>query len=278
MKVIGNIKEIKNQLNEHRSHNKKIAFVPTMGCLHEGHLSLVKKAKSLAEIVVVSIFINKTQFNNPDDFLKYPKNLDQDFELLKDNNVDYVFAPDDREIFPNISRFEISPNQLNNCLCGLSRPKHFEGVALIIIKLFNIVQPNFAIFGQKDFQQLLIIKSLVEDLNFPIEIHDCETIRTSSGLAMSSRNNRLNLEQLKIAKEIYRILNDVKNHFLTDCEILMKKKQELLAIGFQKVDYLEIRDEQNLRLIDNFQINNHKRIFVAVYLDDIRLIDNLKIT
>ena len=148
---------------------------------------------------------------------------------------------------------------------------------MIITKLFNIILPNFAIFGQKDFQQLLIIKKLVENLNFNVEIHEVETLREASGLAMSSRNQRLNDDQLKLASEIFRILNEIKNNFYLDPQILEKKSQEMLAIGFKKVEYLEVRDEQNLQLISSFQINKPMRIFIAVYLDEVRLIDNLKL-
>ena len=278
MKIIKNIKEIKKILNEHRIENKKIALVPTMGAIHEGHISLIKKANKLAEIVVVSIFVNKTQFNDLRDYEKYPRQLEQDFSILENQQVDYIFAPDDQEIFPKNCDFIISPQVLGDCLCGTSRLGHFDGVALIIIKLFNIILPNFAVFGQKDFQQLLIIKKLVENLNINVEIHDVETLREASGLAMSSRNQRLNEKQLILASEIFRILNDVKNNFYLDPKILEKKTQEMLAIGFEKVEYLEVRDEQNLQLISSYQINKPMRIFIAVYLDRIRLIDNLKIS
>jgi len=277
MKIIKNIKEIKKILNEHRKENKKIALVATMGALHEGHISLVRKANELAEIVVVSIFVNKTQFNDLQDYEKYPRQLESDFSKLENQQVDYIFAPDDQEIFPNNCDFVISPQNIANCLCGSFRKGHFDGVALIIIKLFNIILPNFAVFGQKDFQQLLIIKKLVENLNFNVEICEVETLREASGLAMSSRNKRLNESQLKLASEIFRILNDIKNNFHLDPKILEKKTQEMLAIGFRKVEYLEVRDEQNLQLISNVQIIKPMRIFVAVYLDEIRLIDNLKL-
>jgi pantoate--beta-alanine ligase len=277
MKIIKNIKEIKKILNEHRNNNQQIALVPTMGALHEGHISLIKKANQLAEIVVVSIFVNKTQFNDLSDYEKYPRQLNLDFCKLENQQVDYIFAPDSQEIFPENCDFIISPQALANCLCGSSRAGHFEGVALIITKLFNIILPNFAIFGQKDFQQLLIIKKLVENLNFNVEIHEVETLREASGLAMSSRNQRLNDDQLKLASEIFRILNEIKNNFYLDPQILEKKSQEMLAIGFKKVEYLEVRDEQNLQLISSFQINKPMRIFIAVYLDEVRLIDNLQL-
>jgi pantoate--beta-alanine ligase len=277
MKIIKNIKDIKKILNEHRLENKKIALVPTMGALHDGHISLIKKANKLAEIVVVSIFVNKAQFNDLQDYEKYPRQLEDDFSKLQNQQVDYIFAPDNQEIFPENCDFVISSQALANCLCGTSRIGHFDGVALIIVKLFNIILPNFAVFGQKDFQQLLIIKKLVENLNINVEIHDVETFREVSGLAMSSRNQRLDERQLKLASEIFRVLNDIKNNFGLDPKILEKKTQEMLAIGFKKVEYLEVRDEQNLQLIASCQINKSMRIFIAVYLDKVRLIDNLKI-
>lgn len=277
MIVIEKILEIKKQLAIHRSCDKSIILVPTMGALHDGHLALIKEAKKIAEIVVVSIFVNKTQFNNSEDFEKYPRNLAKDIEILESVAVDYVFAPSDQEIFGEEKNFEINVLDIANCLCGSYRPNHFNGVALIISKLFNIIRPNHAIFGMKDFQQLLIIKKLVVDFNYEIKIHGFETQRNPQGLALSSRNQRLNDQQLVIATNIYRILNEIKNNFRNNKNILQQKKQELLAIGFEKVEYLEIRDENNLQLIDNFQINQSPRIFIAVYLQGVRLIDNLAI-
>ncbi len=277
MKVVNNIEEIKKLLDWHRYNRQKIALVPTMGTLHDGHISLINIAKKNAEIVVVSIFVNKTQFNDINDYNKYPRQIDDDLRKLKDAGVDYVFTPDENQIYPYPADFIISPQNLAKSLCGASRPRHFDGVALIIIKLFNIISPQVAIFGQKDFQQLRIIKKLVADLNFAIEILDVPIMREISGLAMSSRNKRLNPAELIMAGEIFRILNEIKKNFRIDSKILEKKQQKLLAIGFKKVEYLEIRCEENLDKIIDFQINQPARIFIAVYLGEVRLIDNLKI-
>lgn len=334
MIIYKKISEIKLELKKHQS--KKIAFVPTMGALHDGHLALVKKARELADIVVVSIFVNKTQFNDPNDYQKYPRQEKSDLEKLANCNVDLVFLPNEKEMFEeNFSfriipftenkiaynkkllrknlqktngifsyfirlfanfnqKFEvrcdnkkhnllsgngINPTNLVDCLCGAARPNHFDGVALIVSKLFNIVKPDIAIFGQKDFQQLAIIKRLVRDLNFDVEIFAHETLREKSGLAMSSRNQRLSEEGKAKAANIYKILSEIKNEITKSSleieEILQNKSQELLKIGFEKIDYLEIRTEDNLELVTKFDNAKKSRIFFAGYLEGVRLIDNL---
>lgn len=267
MLVVKTISELRNFLNK----KSRITFVPTMGALHEGHLALVAKAKELGDVVVVSIFVNKAQFNDPSDYENYPKTLAQDLQKLEKLNPDYVFAPERNEIFAENFSTKVSLDSLTNCLCGATRPGHFDGVALIITKLFNIVKPDIAIFGEKDFQQLLVIKKLVCDLNFPVEIFAHPTLREESGLAMSSRNQRLS-EAAKIkAAALFRILSEIKSN----PKILSEKKEELLRIGFEKIDYLEIRDEKNLELVTDFSAKIPARIFVAAYLEGVRLIDNL---
>ncbi len=273
--LVKKITELKKELA--KNHDKKIAFVPTMGALHEGHLALVRKARELADIVVVSIFVNKTQFNDPKDFAKYPRQLEND--LVKLENVDFVFAPDDEEIFCEIPSFKITATRFTDCLCGRARVGHFDGVALIITKLFNIVQPNIALFGKKDFQQFLIIKKLVADFNFDVEIFGYEIVREKSGLAMSSRNQNLNESSRIKAANIFKILQEIKEEVQNNPQninlILDEKQKKLREFGFEKIDYLEIRDEKNLDLITNFSDKIPARIFVAVYLQGVRLIDNL---
>lgn len=337
MLISKTIAEIRDHLQKEVMLKRKIALVPTMGALHEGHLALVKKAREFAEVVVVSIFVNKAQFNDPNDYQKYPRQVEQDLEKLKNSGATHVFIPSDEEIFSADFAFKIIPTRLADCLCGSTRPGHFDGVALIIFKLFNIVKPNIAIFGQKDFQQLQIIKKLVADFNFDIEIFAHEIVREKSGLAMSSRNQRLSADNKIKAAHIFRILSEIKNA-TGDCEkILQKKREELLEIGFEKIDYLEIREEENLKLVKNFNPDpsleqfrislsldshgleraphrkssmhtvtersgerghenqglveimncsndgsgfnsqNPARIFIAVYLSGVRLIDNLKL-
>ena len=276
MRVIKKIAEIKSEIAK---LNQKIAFVPTMGALHDGHLALVKKAGELADIVVVSIFVNKAQFNDLRDYEKYPRQDDLDLKKLENCGVDLVFLPDEKEMFADDFSLKIVPTKMTDCLCGSARVGHFEGVALVVTKLFNIIKPQIAIFGEKDFQQLQIIKKLVKDLNLDVEIFSNEIVREKSGLAMSSRNQRLSEASKIKAANIFRILTEIKDEVANDAKnmrkILQNKREEFLKIGFEKVDYLEIRSTENLELIENFDSKKSARIFVAVYLDGVRLIDNL---
>lgn len=280
MKIIKKISEIKKIINEEKKSDKKVAFVPTMGALHLGHLTLIKEAKKKADIVVVSIFVNKAQFNDKSDYEKYPRNIENDVKKLEGEGVDYIFYPDENEIYPEEISCKIIVENLASCLCGSARKGHFDGVALIITKLFNIINPDFAFFGKKDYQQFLIIKKLTKDFNFSTKIIGVETVREKSGLAMSSRNQRLDEQQKNIAANIFRILNEIKNEVKNSGNvenILQNKKVELLKIGFEKIDYLEMRDEDNLELLQNLQTQKNYRIFIAIYLNNVRLIDNLKI-
>ena len=273
LKIFKQIFAIKNFAKEAKKLNKKIAFVPTMGSLHDGHLTLIKNAKKNADIVIVSIFVNKAQFNDIKDYELYPQNLEEDIKMLEIASVDALFCPSASEIYDENFSFKIIPTAMVDCLCAKDRVGHFDGVALILTKLFNIVNPHFAYFGEKDFQQLAIIKKLVKDLNFDLEIFGVETVRESSGLAMSSRNQRLS-EGAKIkASMLYKILNEIK----INPQIIEEKKQELLASGFEKIDYLEIRNEDNLKLNMNLFSTQKRRIFIAVYLEGVRLIDNLSL-
>lgn len=273
LKIFKQISAIKNFVKEAKKLNKIIAFVPTMGSLHRGHIALINNAKKNADIVIVSIFVNKAQFNDIKDYELYPQNLESDIKMLEEANIDALFCPSASEIYDENFSFKIIPTAMVDCLCAKDRVGHFDGVALIITKLFNIVNPHFAYFGEKDFQQLAIIKKLVKDLNFDIEIFGVETIRESSGLAMSSRNQRLSAEAKIKASMLYKILNEIK----INPQIIEEKKQELLANGFEKIDYLEIRNEDNLKLNMNLFSSQKRRIFIAVYLEGVRLIDNLSL-
>jgi pantoate--beta-alanine ligase len=281
MIIVKKISQLNLLLKKEKLEGKKISFVPTMGALHDGHLALVKKAKELATISVVSIFVNKTQFNDQSDYLKYPTQINQDLERLEKINPDYVFIPDDEEIFSADFSFKITEKKITNYLCGATRNGHFNGVALIIVKLFNIVKPDLVIFGQKDFQQCLLIKKIIEDFNFDIQFFFHEIVRQDNGLAMSSRNQRLSENSQKIAANIFKILTEIKmevrNNPKNSEEILLKKRKSFLEVGFEKIDYLEIRKEENLELINEWNFNSEARIFFAGFLDGVRLIDNLKI-
>ncbi len=279
MKIFEDISSISLEMKKAQDLGRKIAFVPTMGALHDGHLELVKHAKKIADFVVVSIFVNKAQFNDLRDFEKYPRHVDSDLALLKKEKVDFVFLPKDEDIYPNGVKYNIEVGKIGDILCGAHRPNHFAGVALIVSKFFEIIKPNFAIFGKKDFQQYLIIKKLAK--NFDVEIVGIETIREKSGLAMSSRNQRLSESAQKKAVEIFKTLTQIKNEIKTVEnieEFLQNKKEKLLQKGFEKIDYLEIRDEEDLELLSQkFEDTKNYRIFIAIFLNGVRLIDNMKI-
>ena len=273
LKVFNKIFDIRNFVNDNKKLNKTIAFVPTMGSLHEGHVALIESAKKHADIVIVNIFVNKAQFNDLKDYELYPQNLENDLKILSKTSADAVFAPSNLEIYDENFSFKIVPTSMVDCLCAKNRVGHFDGVALIIAKLFNIINPNYAFFGEKDFQQLAIIKKLVKDLNFNIEILSVETVREPSGLALSSRNQRLSADNKIKASMIYKVLNEIK----INPKIIEEKKRELLENGFEKIDYLEIRNEDNLKLNMDLISPKKRRIFIAVYLEGVRLIDNISL-
>jgi pantoate--beta-alanine ligase len=257
-----------------KSQGKTIAFVPTMGGLHLGHLSLVKKAGLVADKIVVSIFVNPTQFGQNEDFEQYPNTLNQDLELLKNHQVDGVFTPNQTQIYPAGFNSLIKPSSLAQGLCGKSRPEHFDGVVQVVHRLFEIISPDFAIFGQKDYQQFLLIRQMVADLSLPIEVLSGVIVREKNGLAMSTRNQYLSVKQRQIASNLVQILSQLKQDFLD------KKPIENLKINAEKslekhfkIDYLSILDANTLKSItDNTQ---QIAILCAVFLGEIRLIDNL---
>ncbi|MBE9563403.1 MAG: pantoate--beta-alanine ligase [Proteobacteria bacterium] len=271
MQIITSISELRNLGN--------IALVPTMGNLHAGHLSLVKKAKSVAEKVIVSIFVNPLQFGPSEDFATYPHTFEQDCEQLEQLGVDILFVPKITDIYPNgmkASTYVQVPN-LSKILCGASRPSFFKGVATIVNILFNLIQPDQALFGEKDYQQLLLIRRMVKDLFMPIEIISMPIIREADGLAMSSRNNYLTTEQRKIAPILFQTINDIR-HKLKDGERDFAKLEQqaimkLVEASFEP-DYLKI---YHTNLTIPTIKNNNLIILVAANLDTTRLIDNCKI-
>ena len=284
MKVIKNIKSLKTEIKQYKKSGKIIGLVPTMGAIHDGHLSLVKQIRKRADIVVATIFINKKQFNNLTDFEKYPKSLEADIESFKRDKVDILFIPESKEIYPDNFVTQIKLDKITNNLCGKTRPGHFDGVALIIVKLFNIITPDVAIFGEKDFQQLQIIRRLVSNLNIETKIIAAKIVREKSGLALSSRNLRLDKNAAKKAPLIHQVLLKMKRRILDKKSlklVIAEAKKELIKSGFDAIDYLEVCDEENLEPIKIF---NEKitgkikaRIFIAVYLGEVRLIDNIRL-
>lgn len=273
-----------NQVNEAlgivRAQQKKIAFVPTMGFLHDGHLSLVRKAKEVADIVIVSIFVNKEQFNEHNDFLEYPRDVDNDSHKLLQEEVDFLFVPNDEEIYPSDDLVnEIGADkELSSVMCGKYRAGHFDGVCKVLHRLFTIIDPDFAVFGLKDYQQYLIVKGMVADLESDIEVLAVDTVRQDESIAMSSRNARLSAEQLSIAKrvfsEIINLQNDVKNTSNIN-SFLQNRSKEIESLYQIKFDYLEFRSEDNLALHDVYV--DGFRLFWAFKIGSVRLIDNVKI-
>jgi pantoate--beta-alanine ligase len=232
MQLIDTIVDLRNAVNSWRSAGKRIAFVPTMGNLHAGHLKLVDEAKLSADRVVVSIFVNPTQFGVGEDFEAYPRTEEDDRQKLDAAGIDLLFLPSASEMYGEGAKTVVSVKNLSTLHCGVSRPGHFDGVATVVCKLFNMVQPDVAFFGQKDFQQLAIIRTMVSDLNIPVEIRSVETVRESGGLAMSSRNAYLNSGELQVAPKLYQAL-------CAACDEIISGKKPYEAIEYEALAYLQ---------------------------------------
>ena len=274
-KKIKTIVDLRDELTETRKLKKKISLVPTMGNIHEGHLSLIKNAQKLSDYVVVSIFVNPTQFVAGEDFNEYPRTLDSDIELISKLNVNLIFIPEAIELYPinNKISTEVSIPELESIYCGEHRHGHFRGVATIVSKLFNIVQPDIAIFGEKDYQQLLIIRSLVKNLFLPIEIISLPTVREASGLAMSSRNNYLTEPERQKAPMLYECIKTTVNLIINGAKDYEKLEREaklfLEKAGF-KIEYYNICDSETLGPVQGKTLV----VLAAVWLGKTRLIDN----
>jgi len=279
MVIATSIKELTSALASERATGKQVGLVPTMGALHAGHASLVKRSVSENDITVVSIFVNPTQFNDQNDLANYPRTLEADTTLLETFNVDYVFAPSIAEIYPqqDTRTFDYAPMHVME---GPRRPGHFNGVCQIVSKLFDIVQPDRAYFGEKDFQQIAVIRAMVADLKWPIDIRPCPIIREESGLALSSRNTLLNDEERKLAVNISRMLLLSQDYAVTHSVAQTKTlvTNTLNAIKGLEVEYFEIVNGQNLQNVENWDDAEHVVGCITVYCgkNSIRLIDNIK--
>ena len=277
MLIIETLPLLRQQIRRLRMEGKRVALVPTMGNLHDGHMKLVDEAKARADVVVVSIFVNPMQFDRPEDLARYPRTLQEDCEKLNKRKVDLVFAPSVKEIYPNGTETHtyVDVPGLSTMLEGASRPGHFRGVSTIVSKLFNLVQPDIACFGEKDFQQLALIRKMVADMGFDIEIVGVPIMRAKDGLALSSRNGYLTAEQRKIAPGLYKVLSSIADKLQAGerdlDEILAIAGPELNEKGF-RADDIQIRDADTLQEVSK----NSKRavILVAAWLGDARLIDN----
>lgn len=277
MKVLKSKKTLIDYVERQREMGKKIGFAPTMGALHEGHLSLYKAAKKENDEVISSIFVNPTQFNNPDDFQKYPKTLEKDIELLEKAGVDAVYVPNVDEMYPdglNSKKYDF--DGLENEMEGKYRPGHFDGVGTIVEELFRQVQPHNAYFGEKDYQQLAIIKKMVEKTKLPVKIHGVPTLREEDGLAMSSRNVRLTETQRKEATIIYETLTKVKEWFkVISLEEIKQKVTDIFRNSNFELEYFVITDEETLKEANAIDEDKEYRAFIVAYADTVRLIDNM---
>ena len=278
--IVNRISELREILKKYRLEEKTIALVPTMGCLHAGHKSLMDKAREIADITVVSVFVNPIQFCPGEDYDKYPRTLDQDKIVADDAGVDIIFAPSVNEMYPDLQKFSdltmvVPPYEITDIMCGKSRVGHFDGVETVVTKLFNIVQPDYACFGMKDIQQLFLIKKMVVDLNIPVEIISCPLIREESGLALSSRNKYLSDIDKNIALSISRSLFVVKEAV----ELGVCDTERLFKIFFESLDksieleYLEFVDYNTFQKITD--VSEKSVCAVAARVGDVRLIDNI---
>ena len=278
MKIIYSINELKASLNEKRESGCSIGFVPTMGALHNGHLSLVKQCKKEIDLCVVSVFVNPTQFNNKSDLKAYPRNLDKDIKLLESADCDFLFAPSEEEMYPEPDMRVFDFGIIGEVMEGAHRPGHFNGVAQIVSKLFNIVMPDNAYFGEKDYQQISIIREMVKQLNLEVNIVACPIIREDDGLAMSSRNTRLSYEQRQFAPTIARTLKE-STTFASTRSVEDVKKQVVAALNNTPhilVEYYEIVDGDTLQPITEWNETENPVGCITVFCGDVRLIDNIK--
>ena len=280
MKLVHTIQELRAELDIQRKAGKKIGFVPTMGALHEGHASLVRRAVAENDVVVVSDFVNPTQFNDKNDLLKYPRTLEADCELLEKEGAAYVFAPSVEEVYPEPDTRQFSYAPLDTVMEGKYRPGHFNGVCQVVSKLFMMVEPDKAYFGEKDFQQLAIIREMVKQMNFPLEIVGCPIVREADGLALSSRNARLSeeerLQALSISKTLFQSKEYAATHTVEETQKFVE--EGIAAAEGLELEYFELVDGTTLQKISTWDETNYAVGCITVYCGEVRLIDNIKYT
>ena len=278
IQIVRTLSALQEITRDWRAVNKKVSVVPTMGALHAGHLSLVREAKSMSDKVIVTLFVNPTQFNNPKDLKSYPRSEEDDIKKLEPFNIDLLYAPGNNEIYPKGYATQISVSGVSEGLCGDRRPGHFDAVATVVAKLLIQTSANVAFFGEKDFQQLHVIKRVVKDLDIPVRIVGCKTIRESDQLAISSRNLLLSDQDRKRAPILAKTLMDaarrieageLQNNVLEDSINILRNS------GFKNIEYLELRAESDLKALDI--VDEPARILASIYLGKVRLIDNVKV-
>jgi len=281
MKQLSTLREMERFITPLTEKGTSIGFVPTMGALHEGHLSLIRRAKAENQLTLCSVFVNPIQFNNPEDLDKYPRTLSTDVKMLEKAGCDVLFSPLTEEMYPQgtTESLELDWGMLDKVMEGKFRPGHFKGVAIVVKKLFSITHPTRAYFGKKDYQQLAVIRSMVKQLRLPVAIIPCDTVREPDGLAMSSRNMRLSIAERQVAPVIYEVLCRVrekagKMSVKELREWAIRKIQEHPSI---RVEYFEIGDKETLMPLENWSLKSRAVAFTAVFLGDVRLIDNLEL-
>ena len=278
MKLVHTIQELRAELDIQRKAGKKIGFVPTMGALHEGHASLVRRAVAENDVVVVSDFVNPTQFNDKNDLLKYPRTLEADCELLEKEGAAYVFAPSVEEVYPEPDTRQFCYAPLDTVMEGKYRPGHFNGVCQVVSKLFMMVEPDKAYFGEKDFQQLAIIREMVKQMNFPLEIVGCPIVREADGLALSSRNARLSekerLQALSISKTLFQSKEYAATHTVEETQKFVE--DGIAAAEGLELEYFELVDGTTLQKISTWDETNYAVGCITVYCGEVRLIENIK--
>ncbi|MDZ4311732.1 MAG: pantoate--beta-alanine ligase [Cypionkella sp.] len=276
--IIRTVSDLRILVRAWKAAGQVVGVVPTMGALHEGHLSLARAAKAECERVIVTIFVNPKQFNNPDDLAKYPRTEEADAALLRTVGADVIFAPDPEEVYPDGFTSTVSVGGVSEPLEGRMRPGHFDGVATVVTKLFGMTMADRGYFGQKDWQQLQVVLRLVRDLNLPITIVGCETIREADGLAMSSRNNRLTPQGRAIAGVLFAAISAAAEDIRagqSDRMAIREAAEKLRDAGFERVEYIELRDAQTLMPSDDMR--RSRRMLAAAWLDGVRLIDNIPV-
>ncbi|WP_426036913.1 pantoate--beta-alanine ligase [Cypionkella sp. TWP1-2-1b2] len=276
--IIRTVADLRVLVRAWKAAGQVVGVVPTMGALHDGHLSLARAAKAECQRVIVTIFVNPKQFNNPDDLKKYPRTEAADAALLQTVGVDVIFAPEPGEVYPDGFTSTVSVGGVSEPLEGRMRPGHFDGVATVVTKLFGMTMADRGYFGQKDWQQLQVVLQLVRDLNVPITIVGCETIREADGLAMSSRNNRLTPEGRAIAGVLFAAISTAAEDIRagqSDRMAIREAAEKLRHAGFERVEYIELRDAETLMPSDEMQ--RPRRMLAAAWLDGVRLIDNIPV-
>ncbi|HEY2774080.1 MAG TPA: pantoate--beta-alanine ligase [Candidatus Binatia bacterium] len=276
MKIVQSAAKMQELAAQARAGSLRIGFVPTMGYLHDGHVALVRKARELADLVVVSIFVNPTQFNNAEDFENYPRDDKTDAAMLEEEGVDVLFLPTRDEIYPSGAATRVSVSGLTDGLCGAHRPGHFDGVATVVAALLNIVQPHVAVFGRKDFQQLRMVRRMVRDLHLPVRIVDGDTVRERDGLAMSSRNARLSPAERAMAPVVHRAIVSAAAAYAAgerdSAALVAEARRVLEGCSALEVEYLELVDPETVTAVAS--VDERSVLAVAAWLGSVRLIDN----